>query len=205
LQACARLKSGLANLSAERIRQEMLKLLEAPRAVPTLKVMAKVGILGKIIPYTDDWRVIERLPRDGVLRMFALSKNSSELKDRFRLSNEQAKRIDALASAPHVSPKLSGAERRRMVYMLGLDTWRDAVAMAHAQGRASLDDKDWLELAKVFELPVFPVSGKDLVAQGVKPGPALGRVLQTLEDWWLASDFKPGKEELLQRIENEKN
>lgn len=200
LKACARLKSGLAQLSAERVRQEMLKLLEAPGAVSTLKVMARHGILGKILPYTEDWRLVGRLPPDGLLRLHALAKAPSGLKDRFRLSNDQQKRLEVLQASPVVSPKLTIAERHRLLYMLGPAAWQDAVVMSHAQSRASLLDPEWLALAATFELPTFPVSGRDLVAHGINPGPELGRKLRELEDWWLASDFKPGKEDLLQRI-----
>ncbi len=204
LKACARLKSGLTQLSAERVRQEMLKLLEARGAVPTLKVMAQSGILGKIIPHTDEWRVVERLPVDGVLRLSVLAKTPSELKERFRLSNDAGKRIEELLAAPTLSPKLSGCEQKRLLYVLGKETWRDAVALAQARSRSSLDDIKWKELrglASTFERPIFPVTGHDLSAHGIKPGPGMGRILRDLEDWWLASDFKPGKEELLQRIE----
>lgn len=201
LKACARLKSGIAKLSAERLRQEMLKLLEAPRAAPALKVMARHGILGKIVPYTEEFRVVARLPPDGLLRLTALAKVPSGLKDRFRLSNDQQKRIEALQASPVVSPKLTAAERRRLLYMMGPAAWRDAVVLSHAQGRASLANAKWLALAETIELPAFPVTGRDLVAHGIKPGPDMGRMLLELEDWWLASDFKPGKEELLQRID----
>jgi poly(A) polymerase len=200
LDACAKLKSGLSKLSAERMRQEMLKLLEAPRAVPTLKVMAARGVLRKIIPHTDDWRAIERLPGDGLLRLFVLAKHPVHLKDQFRLSNEQAKRIEALNDAPDVSPRLTRAERQRLVYAMGQHTWHDAVALSHARSRAKRDDAQWLALRDVTEPPRFPLSGSDLLAHGIKPGPEVGRILHGLEDWWLASDFKPGKEELLKRI-----
>jgi poly(A) polymerase len=207
LKACIRLKAGLAHLSAERVRQEMFKLLEAPRAVDTIKVMAKSGILGNIIPYTDDWRLLGRLPQDGLMRLFALAKTPAKLKDTFRLSNAQAQRIDALMAAPDVSPRLSKVEQRRMIYSLGHDIWRDAVVMSHARSRASLTDRPWramLKLAEKFERPTFPISGHDLAERGITPGPKLGQLLRDLEDWWLASDFKPGKEELLNKLDEMK-
>ena len=48
-------------------------------------------------------------------------------------------------------------------------------------------------------MPTFPVSGRDLQAAGLAPGPAMGQTLRSLEDWWIASDFKPTREELLAR------
>jgi len=35
--------------------------------------------------------------------------------------------------------------------------------------------------------PVFPLQGRDLVAAGVAPGPAMGTLLRDLRAWWLAS------------------
>jgi poly(A) polymerase len=203
LKACVKLKSGLSHLSAERIRDEMLKLLEAPAAVATLKVMARAGILKKIIPYTDAFRVLGRLPQDGMLRLFALSKTPSTLKHALRLSNAQAARLDALMVAPELSPRLTKAEQHRMIYQLGHGAWRDAVAMSHARSRAPLTDKPWRAMLKrgdQFGRPAFPVTGRDLIELGIAPGPQIGKVLQELEDWWLASDFKPGKDELLHDV-----
>ena len=49
-------------------------------------------------------------------------------------------------------------------------------------------------------MPRLPVNGADLIARGVPPGPELGATLRRLEDWWVASGFRPGKEELLKRL-----
>ena len=38
-----------------------------------------------------------------------------------------------------------------------------------------------------------------LLAAGIAPGPKLGQVLAALEDWWVASDFIPSKQDLLAR------
>ena len=34
----------------------------------------------------------------------------------------------------------------------------------------------------------------------MNPGPEIGETLTQLEDWWVASGFKPGKDELLKRL-----
>ena len=203
LAACVRLREGLDRLSAERIRQELFKLLAAQGAMATLKLMAKRGILGRIIPYTEEWRVLGRLPPDPVLRLFALAAEPEGLKERLRLSNREAERIAALAAAPPVSPKLREAERRAMLHHLGIESWRDAVHLAWARARAPLTDRGWrqlLSLARRWKIPVFPVTGRDLTGRGMKPGPELGATLRRLEDWWIASDFKPDKDELLARV-----
>lgn len=203
LAACVRLRKGIATLSAERIRQEMLKILVAPRAVPTLKVMSQNNILKIILPFEDEWRVIGRLPPDGLLRLAALAKAPESLKAAFRLSNDEGKRISHLIQAPILTPKLRDVERRRLLYELREQTWTDAVALAWARSRAQLDDPSWRALADLpsqWQRPIFPINGKDLQALGMDAGPALGRSLRQLEDWWIASDFLPRRDELLRKV-----
>jgi poly(A) polymerase len=198
-----KLKSGLKKISAERIRQELLKLLVAPRAVDTLKIMASSGILKTIIPCTDDWRVFKRLPLDPILRLYVLAQKPEQLKDVLRLSNEQALRLEALAAAPELSPQFRETEQRVLLYQMGVDAWVDAVHVSWAKSRAALGGSKWramLELPLHWPIPKFPVTGKDLIGAGLSAGPELGTILNELEDWWVASDFAPTRAELLQRI-----
>lgn len=204
LAACVKLKSGLKKISAERIHSEMIKLLVAPRAIETLKIMAASSVLKTILPYTDEWRVIIRLPEDSLLRLFILAKKPNELKDRLRLSSSEALRISNLIAAPELSPKFSQPEQRALLYQIGVATWLDAVHVAWARSHAKLPWQALLDLPKRWPIPKFPVTGKDLLAAGVQSGPTMGDVLQQLEDWWVASDFAPTREELLQRIDNGK-
>jgi poly(A) polymerase len=57
-----------------------------------------------------------------------------------------------------------------------------------------------VNLADEWTPPRLPVKGEDLVAHGIEPGPEIGRLLTALEDWWVASDFAPGREALLARL-----
>ena len=45
--------------------------------------------------------------------------------------------------------------------------------------------------------PVLPVQGRDGLALGIPPGPALGRLLAAVRAWWLAQGCAPGREECL--------
>ncbi len=49
LHACIAARAGIETLSRERVRMELLKLLLAPHAAPTLAVMAECGILGMVL------------------------------------------------------------------------------------------------------------------------------------------------------------
>lgn len=202
LAACIRWRKGLDGLSAERIHQELLKLLAAPGTVATLKVMARGGILARILPYTEDWRVIDRLPPDPLLRLFVLARDPADLRSRLRLSNAGVGRLAALARNPSPTPVLRPMEQKVLLHMMGAEGWRDAVQLAWARSRAPLNDRAWtrlLHLPERWDIPAFPLTGHDLIASGMAPGPELGQVLRRLEDWWVASGFTASKAGLLAR------
>jgi poly(A) polymerase len=203
LAACIKLKSGLRTLSAERLAQEMFKLLVGPKAVTVLKMMAVNKVLKNIIPYTDDFRVVGRLPADPLLRAFVLAKDPKALREDWRLSNDQTKRIETLLDIPAPSPKLRENEQRRILYAFGAQAWIDSVSVAWARSHVPLSDPAWkrmLTLPRRWPMPVFPVSGRDLIDIGHVPGPAMGLDLKQLEERWIASDFKPTKQDLLESL-----
>jgi poly(A) polymerase len=202
-KACVRLKSGLKTLSVERVRQELLKLLVGVHAIKIVRLMAESGVLKIIFPHTEEWRVLCRLPVDALLRLYVLAAEPSKLKEGLRLSNVDAARLNNLSSAPELSPKLNAAERRRLLYHVGVGNWRDAVHLSWARSRAKRDSLEWSELLALPDVWMpseFPVKGSDILAADFEPGPKVGEVLAALEDWWVASDFKPRREDLLARV-----
>jgi poly(A) polymerase len=204
LAAATKLRMGLKKISAERIAQEMVKLVVALRAVAVLQVMAKAQILKLVFPHTDEFRVVGRLPADALLRLFVLAKRPQELKERLRLSNAQGDRIEALLKAPAVSASLSEKDCRALIYRIGAATFTDVTWLSQARSNAKMDDPRWQALrdrAQMWPVPSLPISGQDLVAAGVKPGPALGQKLRHIEDYWVEQDFRPARGELLQMIE----
>ncbi len=204
LAACKKLKAGLKQLSAERIKQELFKLLSAPRAVETLKVMAKAGILKIILPHTEEWRVLQSLPQDPGLRLFVLAKDAAKLKETLRLSNEEGMRLEALRAAPVLSPKLREREQRGLLYGMGRAAWLDAVTVARARSKAKFSANVWGKMLKLplrWPIPKFPLTGRDLLARGHQAGPDIGSLLQSAQDYWIAGDFKASADELLAYIE----
>jgi poly(A) polymerase len=208
LSACVKLKAGLATLSAERIRTEVLKLLEAPRAVDAVKLMASKNILSLLLPgnqnhTAETWRVMKRLPPVADLRLSLLSSEPAALKERLRLSNALTTRLSNILDAPNLTPNLRSDEQRRILYELGEGTWRDAVQLSWARSRTSLANSKWkrlLSLPNRWSRPAFPISGKDLVARGIAPGPQMGQILSDLEDWWVATNFNATRDDLLSRL-----
>jgi poly(A) polymerase len=212
LAACIRLRKGLDSLSAERVRQELFKLMVAPRAVPTLRAAAKARILEHVLPYTEQFVALQRMAKvdiangflpDPVCRIMVIAAEPDKLKARLRLSNEEGGRIQRMAGAGAISARLREKEQRAVLFHLGEAAWRDCVRLQWARSRARPDDqafRDLYHLPERWPVPVMPVHGRDLIDHGLASGPALGAMLQRMEDWWVASDFKPGKKELLDKF-----
>ena len=126
------------------------------------------------------------------------------MKDRWRLSNHDGRRLEAIVSLVAPSPALRPREQRIILYQMGAEAWRDLVQISWARSKAALDDRAWkrmLRLPERWPIPSLPVSGRDLIDVGMPPGPELGVLLARLEDWWVASDFKPDRAELLARLD----
>jgi poly(A) polymerase len=215
LSACVRYKAKLKGLSNERIRQELFKLLEARRAVDTIKLMAARNVLKVMFPPANDLRPLSRIARidlalglkpDALLRLALVTKDALLLRERLRLTNAEVRRREAIAHHASPTPSLRERERRAVLYHLGREAWRDTVRLGWARSKDSSRSKKWkdlLALADRWPIPRFPLSGKDLLSYGLKPGPALGRELNRLEDWWIASDFAADKDSLLRKLDSE--
>ena len=46
----------------------------------------------------------------------------------------------------------------------------------------------------------FPATGADVLALGVSPGPAVGRILAAAEEWWIGAGFEPDKVAVRERM-----
>ena len=53
-----------------------------------------------------------------------------------------------------------------------------------------------------WTVPTFPITGKDLKDNGIKPGPEMGKILAKLKELWMESDFMLSKANLLIELKN---
>ncbi len=205
LAACAAARDRLDLLSIERVRDEILKLLAAPDPVPVLEAMKGAGILALILPEADGFEALRRLiaveraldRTDPLRRLAALAGRDpvrlDRLARRLRLSNRQRARLVAMAGEV---PRLEPRALRAAVYRSGNETICDRILLAADPADPAALRAALAELER-FSPPRFPLTGRDLVAAGHRPGPALGAALRDLEERWIASDFAPGRAELL--------
>ncbi|HKG99342.1 MAG TPA: CCA tRNA nucleotidyltransferase [Bradyrhizobium sp.] len=203
--ACVRARAGLANLSAERVRMEMLKLMVAEGAAGAIAAMADAGllllVLGGVVYVGPLARMIsaERLMAlkpDPIRRLGALgvavTEDAKRVATRLRLSNAETKSLDSMGHRWWRLAGMDEATARRRLYRLGPDRYRDRLMLAWARSRTDLNSAHWRQLASLPErwrAPKFPLKAADFMARGIAEGPALGHVLTLAEDAWLAANF----------------
>lgn len=203
--ACIAGRAGLATLSAERVRMEMLKLMVAEAAAGAVTAMADGGLLLPIfggVAYTGPFAAMiaaERLlglaphpvRRLGALAV-AVTEDARRVATRMRLSNAETKVLDSMGHRWWRLAGMDEATARRRLYRLGADRYRDRLMLAWARAGRDSDPTPWRELAALPErwsVPKFPLKAADFNARGIADGPALGQVLKLAEDAWLAADF----------------
>ena len=213
--ACINGHAGLASLSAERVRMEILKLMIAQGAEIAVAAMADGGLLLPIfggVAYTGPLAgmiAAERalgLGPNAIRRLGALavavSEDARRLAARLRLTNNEAKALDSMGHRWWRLAGMDEATARRRLYRLGAERYRDRLMLAWARAGAQASSVSWRELATLPErwsAPKFPLKAADFVARGIDAGPALGHVLTLAEDAWLAADF-PADEPALKAI-----
>ena len=216
LKACARLKAGIATLSAERVWAELKKLLQAADPTRALLWMRTTEVLQKALPESWGIDAVHRLvaaektegwESDALLRLQAIlpphRARIEALASRLKLSNAELARLAAWAAVAEPSWSMLDGDLAQLLYRAGrepvLDRLRHAFARERDAGHGEAADiaRRMIRFAEGWEKPVFPVSGKDLVAAGVEPGPGVGAQLKALEERWVKSGFSLTREELV--------
>ncbi len=203
--ACIAGRAGLAGLSAERMRMEMLKLVVADGAVAAVVAMADGGLLLPIfggVAYTGPFAAMvaaERvlgLASDPVRRLAALAvavtEDAKRVASRLRLTNAETRMLDSMGHRWWRLAGMDEATARRRLYRLGVERYRDRLMLAWARAGTGADSAHWRELATLparWSAPKFPLKAADFMARGIAEGPALGHVLALAEDAWLAAEF----------------
>ncbi|MDF0607670.1 CCA tRNA nucleotidyltransferase [Wolbachia endosymbiont of Onchocerca gibsoni] len=240
LDVCKKHSHMIQNLSGERIREEMFKLLECDNPVMTLKSMQKSDVLQKIIPkevkceilsspllintkllaepsvisacdtvihtsfldpnisYLDDIKPIDALTKLALL-LRTTEKNDQvhlgEYVSKFlRFSNKQKKKLLFLLSN-NIKIELSERKQKKYISFFGKELYCDLVKIYGVESGKNVDK--YIEFAKAFNIPEFPLSGNDLVNIGQQPGKSLGKNLELLRQHWENSSYTLTKEELL--------
>lgn len=211
LKACAKLKDGLRDLSAERIWQEISKLMAAPDPSRALLWMRQTGVLSTVLPETEKWG-IDSLPRliaaelehgwepDALLRLMSIIPPREEvllpLSSRLKLSNVTRERLLNWADTPVPDGKLKKLDFQKWLYWQNEQGAADRLRMAIVADPSDRKTVRQLRWLTSWERPVFPVRGQDLLDSGMQPGPAIAARLRDLETRWVEGGFELGADDM---------
>ncbi|MDX5497027.1 MULTISPECIES: CCA tRNA nucleotidyltransferase [unclassified Wolbachia] len=206
LSVCKKHSHMIQNLSGERIRDEILKLLECNDPFPTLKSMQESDVLQKIIPKEVKCEILSSpllLGTDALVKL-ALLLRTTKKNDRLslgeyvskflRLSNKQKKKLLFLLSND-IKTELSEKEQKKYISLFGRELYCDLVKICGVESGENVDE--YISFANTFNIPKFPLSGDDLISIGHQPGKSLGRNLELLKQHWEDSSYTLTKEELV--------
>ncbi len=185
LKAISSNVKGLQNISAERIWQEMSKVLAGNNVANVLNHMTKTGVNKVIGLSTNDLNKVK--DKGNPIIALAQMGNTTDIVKRWRLSNNESALLDFL-----VKNKNNSLDQKKVEDMIADGVSKDLIsALATLQGK---------DLNIDAEVPDFPVTGADLIAKGMNPGPEMGAKLGQLKQQWKQSNFTATKDELLKEV-----
>jgi len=216
LQACAAAAGGLQQLSAERVRDELVKLLSLPNVVVPLGLMDANGVLQAIMPEAHflpgPMAALVDLQRQGgdagicqaddpwIRLALLVEERAGGTADRLHLSNAQRLRLERLTKTSGFDWEVLSDEAAlaRRCYDIGPELLLDRALLAASKNesaKAGLIEK--LRPLAGWRRPVFPLRGADLLRHGLRPSPSIGSLLNELEAWWRAGNFAADREQCL--------
>jgi tRNA nucleotidyltransferase/poly(A) polymerase len=186
-----------------------------------LELLHELGLLKAIFPEVEsrvaEWAetlaIVKLLPtRSFTLGMAALLRSESptaveSVCRRLKLSNAETKRIEWLVANYESIISVPGLSWPRLQRLLITDGIDELLFLAEAMAKvAGKETKPIDECRKALATPTEElnpaplISGSDLIAIGLKPGPEFQRLLEMVRDEQLEKKL-PSKAEALKRVE----
>src|SRR6267142_2181997 len=196
---------GLAQLSAERVRDEWFKGIRTAKKVSKLVALwvdtgAKRIWLPELGAGSGEPGALDRLPRDPVLISAFLAKDPASLLTRLKCSTKDIERGRAIGQwrEKYPDPEDPVAVRR---WLAAVGPYADDLLALLPAPRSLLQGVERIRAAgEPLTLKDLAVKGDDLIAAGVRPGPDVGETLTRLLEEVLEDPSRNTKEYLLSRV-----
>jgi len=214
-QAVVAMAPRIHQVSSERIREEVCRILTEGRAARGFRLMEESGLRREIFPEVEWTSHIEaslRFLKPGALADFAMGvllhhtplSSAATIVERLKFSRAEMHHILALiGNLPQFSRvrQMSVAEIKRF---FRLNRFQDHVELARIHLMAAgkdLSDVNYVlgRLAAWTDKDIYPeplITGDDLIAIGFPPGPVFKEILTTVEDAQLEGRLRNRSEAL---------
>jgi len=196
---------GLAQLSAERVRDEWFKGIQTARKVSKFVALWKgVGATRIWLPEmgagSTEQGAVDKLPRDPVLITAYLAKDPASLLTRLKCSTKDIERGRAIGQWRDKYPDAKDlVATRRWLSRVG-EYADDLLALLPAPGSLHHAVERIRAAGEPLTLKDLAVKGDDLIAAGVRSGPDVGETLQRLLDEVLEDPSRNTRQYLLSRV-----
>ncbi|XP_072026790.1 CCA tRNA nucleotidyltransferase 1, mitochondrial-like [Amphiura filiformis] len=210
LQAIRENADGLAGISGERIWMELKKILVGNHAASIMKSMYELQLypymgLPRAANISEFHAVYERskvIEAKAATLLAALMKDENDvmtMDERLKISAEERKTAAFVVNnrgekahddvfKPYKDLIMANQRKEKNIVQYVLEVLK-------YQG-----DTHIYEGIKSWPLPVFPVTGRDLIAAGIPKDKKFGHMLNNIRDVWIESDYKLTKDELMVKL-----
>jgi poly(A) polymerase len=196
--AMTALAPRLAIVSAERIRDELDKLLSVPAAAAGFGLLSRAGLLDRVLPGVDDARIssLDAVAADPTIRCAVLlaEQDPAAVRSQLRALRHSSARVDATLSLVEALAQLGAGALatdealRRATARFGpvldqaLVVGPAAGLVPASQARAVRSRQQ--DLAADLADLTLPLDGRDVMRLlGLAPGPEVGRALDAVAEW----------------------
>ncbi|GMV38924.1 MAG: poly(A) polymerase [Myxococcales bacterium] len=212
-EAITRLAPEVRSVSAERIREELLRTLSEGGAAAGARLLRSLGLRDAVLPEArgtleHEARVLDRLPPgDGVLGLAVLLHRGTGAEAeaagrRLRLSNAETVRLRALVAGRALADEMPSPDAAKLKRFLRheharalLALWRADAEDGHGDLVAVSRCEAALAAFSAEELcPPRLLTGDDLMALGYRAGPSFRPALEALEDAQLRGEVATREE-----------
>jgi tRNA nucleotidyltransferase (CCA-adding enzyme) len=194
-RAIEKLAPGLQGISRERVWSEVSKIIAGKDGPYIMLEMHQMGVARYIdLPDEVDWihfaEEVSEITRNPVTLMVAFyDEEAEQILRKWKASGAEIRLAEKLrwstGSRKDVSP----------FYAMAVLGWtrEDALELA------AIIQMDAFERAVLAEwpVPVFPVSGNDLLAAGLAPGPEFSRRIGIMKNRWADTGYTASKQDLM--------
>lgn len=214
LKACVKNKDLLKTIAIEKIREEFFKILTTKNASTVVEMLVENDILSFIFPKNVNTRALENLNKvvsfnhleaDSIRRLFILFEPDSVLADslalRLHLTKAQKSRLVNLSKFIFNPVKFDDETYlKKVMFSHGKDFVKDKILIALSYNNMTdYDVKELFDKIDRFDIPQFPIHGKDLIEIGMKDCLPIKEIIARLKADWMDSGFVLSNDELKQK------
>ena len=209
-----KLSPNLKKLSSERIYSEFKKILLSNNLYEVLNLMKETKLLKYIIIENNNLKRIKNLRQickssqlvdfSTLMSIIIKEKNLLKVFNNLNLSNSEKQKIkNIITFQKKINFKLIGKNLVKFVHTYGNELCFNLLIYDYVKSPNASKKKEYLKFfsfIKNYKILKFPLTGKDIINVGIKTGPQVGKILKSIEEWWVDRETKPSRKDCLEKL-----